>query len=201
MCPTTSQFINDKLDRIGPRSSINICYAGRAVEMKGAIDWINIINDLIKSGVAVNAIWLGDGSLLSTMKQMAETLGISDHISFPGNISDRQEILRTLKAADIFLFCHKTRESARVLGEALACGCPIVGYGSFYAYGLTSDHGGGLFSAMGDWKELAQIVRDLSKDTQTLRELVKQASTSGGLHDRDVAMQDRVNLLTTTIAT
>ncbi len=128
----TEVQLQHKLECIDQSRPLKICYAGRAIEMKGPIEWLSVLLELVKSGVKINATWLGDGSLLPSMKDLAETLGISDDVKFPGFISDRNEIIRTLKESDIFLFCHKTRESARCLGEALASGCPLIGYGTAY---------------------------------------------------------------------
>jgi glycosyltransferase involved in cell wall biosynthesis len=191
----TESELQKKLDRLSESRPLRICYAGRAVEMKGALDWLNVIAELVKGGINVDAIWMGDGSLLPDMRKIAQSLHIEKCVTFTGQISDRKEIFRKLKASDIFLFCHKTRESARVLGEALACGCPMVGYGSSYPYKLVSEHGGGIFAALGDWKRLAAIVRDLAGNVEALRGLTKQAAISGRLHDRSLEMQKRIDLL------
>jgi glycosyltransferase involved in cell wall biosynthesis len=148
-------------------------------------------------GVNVRATWVGDGSMLPTMRAIAESRGIADRVLFPGIISDRTQLLRTIQRADIFLFCHKTLESARCLGEALACGCPLVGYAGAYAVDLVKDCGGGLFAGQGDWGGLAEIVQDLEKNRGRLAELITQASVSGQAFDRDALMQKRMDLLKT----
>ena len=48
-------------------------------------------------------------------------------ITFLGGL-DHDQLLRELKARDVFVFCHKIPESPRCLIEALQCGVPIVGY-------------------------------------------------------------------------
>jgi glycosyltransferase involved in cell wall biosynthesis len=126
---------------------------------------------------------------------MVENLGIANNVQCPGFVSDREEILRTLKEADIFLFCHKTRESARCLGEALASGCPLIGYGSAYSKELVAQYGGGKFASVGDWKELANIVKDLDQNREKLRELVQSAAISGRLYERGVTLKNRIDLI------
>lgn len=79
--------------------------------------------------------------------------------------------------------------------EALASGCPIVGYGSAYPKELVEPHCGGLFVPVGDWKGLARMVKDLAKNPEALGELIKNASRSGRLYDRDTALQRRINLI------
>ena len=193
-CITDLQLKN-KLNGLNDSRELNICYIGRAIEMKGPIDWLKILHELIKSGVKINATWLGDGFLLPQMRTMAETLGISKYVRLAGYISDRKEILQTLRNSDLFLFCHKTPESPRCLVEALASGCPLVGYGSAYPKDLVARCGGGSFVSMNNWMDLANLVKDLDKDRGELRDLVRSASVSGRLYDQDTAMQHRIDLI------
>ena len=191
----TDVQLERKLDNIKNNLPLKICYVGRAVDMKGPMDWLYAVHELIKSGVQLKATWLGDGSLLTAMRTGAESLGIAKHVSFPGYVTDRKEILRTMKEADIFLFCHKTRESARCLGEALACGCPLVGYASAYPVDLVARHGGGLFASQGDWGELAKLVQRLTNSREELATLTSRASISGKRFDRTETMKNRIELI------
>jgi glycosyltransferase involved in cell wall biosynthesis len=191
----TATQLQKKLDSLDPSRPLKLCYVGRAIDMKGPMDWLEVVNELIKSGVKVNAIWMGDGSLLSSMKQTVNDLGLTDNVVLPGYVSDRREILQTLQDADLFLFCHKAPESPRCLVEALASGCPIVGYDSAYPQDLISQYGGGRFATLGNWKELADIIRVLDKDRDGLRKLIRLASMSGRLYERDTTMQHRIDLI------
>jgi glycosyltransferase involved in cell wall biosynthesis len=191
---TTTQ-LEKKLNCIDQRKPLKICYVGRAIDMKGPIDWVRVVDALIKSGVLIDAIWMGDGSLLPRMKEMVEELGLAANVMLPGYVSDRREILKTLQESDIFLFCHKTPESPRCLVEALASGCPLIGYESGYPQELVSQYGGGKFAALDRWESLADIIRALDKDRNNLRELVRLASASGRLYERDATMQRRIDLI------
>lgn len=191
----TEDELQRKLSSVGQDRALKLCYAGRAIGMKGPFDWLDTINDLLKAGVRLQATWLGDGSLLSEMRSKAAVMGISEHVSFPGYVGAREMIQRALRDSDLLLFCHKTKESARIFGEALASGCPIVGYASAYPKELVEQYGGGSFVEVGDWKGLAKQVQGLAKDPKALRELIRQASLSGQLWDRDSMMQRRIDLI------
>ena len=138
---------------------------------------------------------MGDGSMLDEMAAYIAANGLSPYVGLPGYISDHKATLRALKAADIFLFSHKTLESPRVLGEALACGCPLIGYGGAYPADLVATFGGGRFANLGDWRRLAEIVEELNASRETLKSLIVHASKSGQRHDRDTELQRRVGLI------
>ena len=191
----TEPELQAKLSRLDRGGVIKICYAGRAVPMKGPIDWLNVVGELVKRGVPLEASWLGDGSMLEEMTDYIAANGLSSFVNMAGYVSDHKATLCTLKAADIFLFCHKTRESPRVLGEALACGCPLIGYGGAYPADLVSTFGGGRFADSGDWRKLADIIEELNASRESLKSLIVQASKSGQHHDRNSELQRRVDLI------
>jgi glycosyltransferase involved in cell wall biosynthesis len=191
----TDEQLETKLKGITQNRALRACYIGRAIDMKGPIDWLKTLHELNKRGVEISATWLGDGSLLQTMRSMAENLGMTSYVKFPGYVSEREQILRTLKDSDIFLFCHKTPESPRCLVEALASGCPLIGYGSAYPKELVEKCGGGLFVTVGDWQDLVTTLIKVDRDRKSLRKLVQSASASGRLYERDATMQRRIDLI------
>jgi glycosyltransferase involved in cell wall biosynthesis len=191
----TEAELQQKLSGLNDFRALKLCYVGRAIDMKGPMDWLKILHELITSGVELSATWLGDGSLLPDMRAMADSLGIAGHVTFSGYIADRARILSTLKDSDMVLFCHKTPESPRCLVEALASGCPLIGYGSAYPKEIVAQRGGGEFVTVGNWKELVNLVKVLDKDREKLRKLIEYASASGRLYERDATMQRRIDLI------
>jgi glycosyltransferase involved in cell wall biosynthesis len=191
----TDVELQSKLGGLNESRPLRVCYIGRVIDMKGPIDWLKTLHELEKRGVEISATWLGDGSLLPNMRSTVESLGMTSYVKLPGYVSDREEILRTLKDSDIFLFCHTTPESPRCLVEALASGCPLIGYGSAYPKELVGQCGGGKFASVGDWKDLVNVVTELDKNREKLRELIKFASASGRLYERDATMQRRIDLI------
>ncbi len=108
----TRDDLDRKLSKIYERP-LRLVYAGRAIEMKGPMDWLNAVHDLLKCGVPLQATWFGDGPLLAALRKTAEERGISSNVRFPGFV-DHEVVLDAMKTFDIFLFCHKTLELARV---------------------------------------------------------------------------------------
>ncbi|WP_017653687.1 glycosyltransferase [Fortiea contorta] len=184
-----------KIASILSNAPLQIVYAGRCAEMKGPVDWVRAVHQAYKAGVDIHATWLGDGPLLPEMKSLAEELGISDRIHLTGFVSERSQILETLKKHHIFLFCHKTPESPRCLVESLVSGSPIIGYGSSYPEGLVSEHGGGLFVPTNDWQKLADLIVELNLDRVRLSKLIKEAALSGRMFDQETLFKHRSDLI------
>jgi len=188
--------LDRKLAHILAGNPLRISYAGRMIGMKGPLDWLKAVHAAIESGVALTADWFGAGSLMDEMRSEVHRLGIQKNVSLPGVVG-RDEIIARLKSTDIFLFCHKTGESPRCLGEALATGCPLVGYGAAYPRELVEVGGGGEFAEIGDWKGLAQLMISLDRDRLRLARLAEGAANSGKLLDRDTAIERRIDLIKT----
>lgn len=186
--------LKQKLTRIKEGKSLSISYAGRMIAMKGPLDWLKAIHGAVEAGVELQATWFGDGSLMPQMRQEVEQLGIDKRVTFAG-IVGREEIMSSLRKTDVFLFCHKTGESPRCLGEALAAGCALVGYSTAYSRDLVATYGGGEFTDIGNWQALAEIIATLDRDRPKLGRLIEGAAASGKLLDRDTAMQNRIELL------
>lgn len=180
-----------KIHTIESGHPLNICYAGRASEMKGPLDWLKTLDCLNEKDVDFKATWFGDGPLLNHMKTIVEKWGLQERVKLPGFIGNHSQILQAMKESHIFLFCHKTPESPRCLIEALISGCPIVGYQSPYPIDLVCEKGGGAFVSMEDWAKLASKIFDLNQNRYELIDLVKDAALSGQRFNRDCLYQQR----------
>jgi glycosyltransferase involved in cell wall biosynthesis len=191
----TTDQLSSKLNDLDESRPLRICYVGRAMDMKGPSEWLMTLHDLIQKGVRIDASWLGDGSLLASMKEQVKALNIEAFVKLPGYVENRTEILQALRRADLFLFCHKTPESPRCLVEALASGCPLVGYESGYPKELVAECGGGEFVNLSDWRALANLVKKLNDDRAALGKLIRSAAASGRLYERDATMRYRINLI------
>ena len=161
------------------RNPLRIVYAGRADAMKGPLDWVAVLERLKVMGIDFRATWLGNGDELAAMRARISRAGLEDRVELPGFVTDRDQVLKTLREAQLFLFCHKTPESPRCLIEALCNATPIVGYGGAYAQDLISAHSGGVLVPMNDIEALAQAVGDLAADRTRLAELITSARADG----------------------
>jgi colanic acid/amylovoran biosynthesis glycosyltransferase len=174
---------------------IKICYVGRADPMKGPHDWIAVLERLDAAGVDFEAIWLGDGTEIERMRNRVAAAGLSDRVRLPGFTRDRSKVLNEIRAAQIFMFCHKTPESPRNLIEALAMGTPIVGYDGAFARDLIHDKDGGILLAMDDVAGLADAVIAVAADRAKLQNLIRGAKAAGAPYDDVSVFQHRSEVI------
>lgn len=191
----SAQSLETKAARALSGQPLRICYAGRASEMKGPLDWLRALASAREAGVAFAATWLGDGPLLDDMRAEIARLRLDDQVELRGFEGDRAKVLEVLTDADLFMFCHKTPESPRCLVEALVCGAPIVGYHSAYAAELTARRGGGMFAPVGGVAELAGVVSRLDADRTRLAGLIREAAASGSGFDEATVYRERCDII------
>jgi glycosyltransferase involved in cell wall biosynthesis len=175
----SAKALEDKLQSLAAGEPLRIGYVGRAAEMKGALDWLSVLAELKQQGVAFQATWIGSGPLLDAMQQRIEAEGLTDQVTLPGAIADRQQLLALTQDFHLILCCHRTAESARCLQEALVCGCPIVAYDSDYVSGLLEQYHCGQAKPLGDHQGLADLLASLDGDRPQLQTWMRSAAAAG----------------------
>lgn len=163
--------------------------------MKGTRDWLDVLEHLANMRIAFQAEWLWDGPDLATMRARVKAGPLEGHVALPGFVSDRKRVLTALQEADLLLFCHQTPESPRILIEALASGCPLLGYHSAFPEELIARHGGGDLTPAGNTEELAKAVAALSHDRRRLSDLMGRAARDGAEFDAASVFAHRAEII------
>ena len=68
----------------------------------------------------------GEGPDAERLQAKGRTLGLDDHLRFPGNLDRRTALLDCYRAGDVFVFASPTETQGLVLIEAMALGVPVV---------------------------------------------------------------------------
>jgi glycosyltransferase involved in cell wall biosynthesis len=189
----TAQVVK-KTDTLVAGRHLRIGYCGRAIEIKGPIEWMEVCRRLYSDGVSFSAKWIGDGEHLCEMRQYRSKHRLEEVIELPGFMGDRANVMHEMRKFDLLLFCHRVAESPRVLIEALMSGTPIVGYTSPYARDLTCG-GGGLLVEIGDVKGLADCVMRLTNDRRALADLITNAAEVGRGFSDEAVFAHRASLI------
>ncbi len=102
-----------------------IISVGRLAEEKNWVTLLNAIAIAQKSQPNIRLVLLGEGPQADALKQLTGELGITDRVTFTGNVPFT-EIPNYLKAADLFTFASITETQGIVTLEAMAAGLPVV---------------------------------------------------------------------------
>ena len=104
-----------------------ILYIGRMVKEKGVDLLIVALSDLLKEGVKIKGLLVGDGPDLPYFINLAKQLGIEKNVVFTGNVPHENTALY-YSMADFFVLLSMYEAQPRVLLEAMSAGVPVVAF-------------------------------------------------------------------------
>ena len=105
-----------------PKVKANVVAVGRLEKQKDFSTLLRAFK-LVRKECDVNLIILGEGSLGIELSLLANELGITEHVSFPGRVDNVYDFLST---ADVFVLSSIYEGCPNSLLEALACGVNVV---------------------------------------------------------------------------
>ena len=121
----------------------------------------------------LNLLIVGEGSELGGLVSLAERLGISNSVHFPGPVSD---IGPWYQHAQCLVLTSHHEGWPNVLVEAMANGCPVVSFDCRYGPAEILEGGkSGLLVPQGDIRSLTAAIARVASD----RELQRRLSTEG----------------------
>lgn len=114
--------------RSAPRSlrvgqPVRLINVGSFVEKKNQQLLVRIGRALADRGVAFRIDFLGDGPDRTKIRALAESLGLSERVSFHGNVERVEEFLR---AADLYVHTARYEPFGLAIVEAMAAGLPCI---------------------------------------------------------------------------
>lgn len=93
---------------------------------KGQDTLMKVGKSLIEKGYKVKLIFIGDGGKLEELKDMAKGFHIDSKVDFRGAINNKDEILKILRNAHIFVMPTHLEGLPRSILEAMSQGLPCV---------------------------------------------------------------------------
>ena len=147
-------------DRVGVRAEFGLppdariaVVVGRIMRRKGIDHFVRALARATVEfptlhGLVIGEVERGQEGVDAELRDIAASLGISDHLHFTGY---RDDIPRLLQASDLLSFVPSTPEPfGRTLIEAMAAGLPVIGAGSGAIPDIVVDGMTGLLIPPGD---------------------------------------------------
>jgi len=100
-----------------------IVHMGRLIPLKGQYRLLYSLAALREEGKNVGLMILGEGEKREELTELAEKLGLSDHLLMPGELANPFPYVHR---ADVFALCSDYEGLPMVLIESMVCGCPVV---------------------------------------------------------------------------
>lgn len=122
----------------------------RLEKMKQPDQNLLVLKKLHELGQKLNFVFVGDGSMRSSLQGMARELGLADYVFFAGN-RPQEWIARVLPQARVVLSPHM----GRALTEACLAGAPIVAYDYDWQGEIIRSGETGELVPNGNWQEMA----------------------------------------------
>lgn len=113
---------NEVRKELGIENKFVLGHVGRFEPQKNHTFLLDIFAETVKRRDDACLVLVGIGSLMESMKQKADSLGLSDKVKFLGFRSDRERIMQ---AMDTFVFPSVYEGLSVVLIEAQASGMPV----------------------------------------------------------------------------
>jgi GalNAc-alpha-(1->4)-GalNAc-alpha-(1->3)-diNAcBac-PP-undecaprenol alpha-1,4-N-acetyl-D-galactosaminyltransferase len=131
-------------------------------------------------------IW-GEGEQRAFLESLRDELGLRDRVRFPGLT---KENYKTMLRADIFVLSSKNEGFPNVLGEAMACGLPVVSFDCPYGPSELIDDGvNGLLVPPENVLKLTSSLEQLMLSAELRKSLGEQAKKITERYSLDKTVQ------------
>jgi len=108
-----------------PDDAYIMCAVGRLVEVKGFEYLIRSVGELLQRHTHLYCLIIGDGEIRGRLASLISELGLQERVRLAG-LRPRGEVLRIVKAADLFVMPSLSEGTPVALLEAAALTKPIV---------------------------------------------------------------------------
>ena len=180
----------ERRDRRRAHDVLNILWAGRMIGWKHPESLIELATYLDAEGIGYKITIVGDGYCKDKIQAEITKKSLSDKIELLGAKSPA-EVRELMNDADVYILSSDYREGwGAVLNEAMNAGCAIVASHAAGAVPTLIKHRqNGLIFPSGDYKKMASLVAELSRDQKWRLSLGENAyeTLEGGWNHEEAA--------------
>jgi colanic acid/amylovoran biosynthesis glycosyltransferase len=161
----TMQLVARTTSGAPARGSVGVLCVGRLVPVKGQLILLEAIAELVREGRNVRLALVGGGPMQAALAEAARRAGIEGRVELTGPLG-HPDVLRRIRAADVFCLPSFAEGVPIVLMEAMALGVPILSTRVMGIPELVEDGVSGLLVAPGSRDELIAGLRRLIDDDE-----------------------------------
>ncbi|MFA5102773.1 MAG: glycosyltransferase family 4 protein [Candidatus Thermoplasmatota archaeon] len=151
--------------------TFDISFIGRLNVTKGIYDVIDILKYAKQSVPSIRCAIIGEGKESSSIESLIRKNNLAGNISLLGFLGEDEKIA-TLKSSKLFILPSHEEGWGIVIGEAMACGVPVVAYGLEDIVGIWGDNI--TWVPCFDTMEFSRKVVELLVDEDTRRSFVRR---------------------------
>ena len=109
-----------------PRTGKSFFVAARLAEQKGLEHLVRAVHLLVSRGLnSFELVIGGDGPDRQKLEDLVQTLGVSSYCRFLGGLN-RAQVRERMQKCDVFVLSSLHETFGVVVGEAMACGKPVI---------------------------------------------------------------------------
>lgn len=129
------------------------------------------VAELRSRGIGVRLVVAGGGAQLTRAQKFAEELGIGSDVDFVGHLETREEMMRLLDSASLFVSASRAEGLSRAMLEAMSRALPVVATRVGGTEEVLDDR---YLVPPGDFRELARRIESLSESPTAMDEASAQ---------------------------
>ncbi|NCU37849.1 glycosyltransferase family 4 protein [Candidatus Saccharibacteria bacterium] len=174
-----------------------VTYIGRMDAEKHLWVLIKAMRRLLKEH-DVHALVVGDGVDREHMQELSHELGIAEHITFTGRISDEDKIALE-RVGTLYAISSPAELQSIATLEAMACGQPVVAVDAGALAELCHDAKNGFLFALDDDEGMAEGIAKIITDIPLRKKFSEESLRIAKTHDLDNTIAAFIKLYKRTI--
>src|SRR5690606_23877326 len=119
-------------------AGVRVVIASVFVPRKGILQTLEAIASIRDMGYLLVVDIYGDGPLLPSIRNKIRSLDLSDIVNLHGFVS-RSEVLKSMRAAHLFVMPSAPETFGQAYLEAMASGCVVIGHRGWGIDGIVLD--------------------------------------------------------------
>lgn len=173
-----------RLATLDEKRPLHLGYCGRLIARKGVSDSISIIAEAKQRGVHLRYSIIGDGPEEEALREHLENMGLGQQVSIEKSMP-YSEIKTRFREFDALLFTPLSEDTPRMLFDAYAAGVPTIGYAIPNLTHRAKQGEPVITAPIGDRDQVVNILQELDRDRERLKELAVSARLFGEYHSTE----------------